>query len=296
MSRRNVEWLYGQLPDLVENQIVPEDVAEKIRTYYEPQSQQKPRSVALIICGVLGSLLIGLGIILLLAHNWNQLSRPVRTVICFAPLLLGQALAAWTLLKQRGSIAWQESSSTFLMAAIGASIALIGQTYNIPGDMESFILVWMLLTIPIVYLLGASVPAVFYLIGSVCWAGYARWGAGHAMFYWLLLVPVLPHIYLAYRRSPGGFRSLSLFWVFTITLIIGTGMALEYYGSQQWILAYLSLFSSLYLLSDRVFSRSLFALKNPLFLGGTIGVAVVSLILTYRFPWSHLFATYSYFE
>ena len=43
--------------------------------------------------GILGAVLIGGGIILLLAHNWEQLGRPARVAVAFAPLVLSQALA-----------------------------------------------------------------------------------------------------------------------------------------------------------------------------------------------------------
>ena len=33
-----------------------------------------------------------MGIILIIAHNWDDLSRPLRTLLAFAPVLLGQGL------------------------------------------------------------------------------------------------------------------------------------------------------------------------------------------------------------
>lgn len=294
MSQKNVRWLYGQLPELVDKQVVTADTAERIKQHYQSsESKDGSKSVALIVCGVVGALLIGMGIILLLAHNWEHLSRPMRTVISFLPLVLAQILVGWTVMNRQQSVAWRESTSTFLMAAIGSSIALIGQTYNIPGDMKSFLQIWMLLTIPVVYLLQASVPAVFYLIGTVCWAGYARMEAGHALGYWLLVLVVVPHILLAHRKKPEGFRSILLFWALCITVGIGMGFALQYRGSQHWILAFMSLFAVYYLLSGRVFSESLPALVNPFFVIGTVGIAVVSLMLTYRYPWRSIFVEFA---
>jgi uncharacterized membrane protein len=40
-----------------------------------------------VLFSILGAALMGSGIILLLAHNWDQLSRVMRTVISFAPLV-----------------------------------------------------------------------------------------------------------------------------------------------------------------------------------------------------------------
>ena len=106
-----------------------------------------------------GALLIGTGIIVILAHNWTQLSRPVRALLSFVPLLTGQALCAWTLLRKRQSLAWREGSTTFLTLAIGASLALISQTYQISGSFSRLLLAWTLLALPLAYLFSSGVSA-----------------------------------------------------------------------------------------------------------------------------------------
>lgn len=61
------------------------------------QRQARSTHWAMVLFGILGAVLIGGGIILLLAHNWEQLGRPARVAVAFAPLVLSQALAlpAW---------------------------------------------------------------------------------------------------------------------------------------------------------------------------------------------------------
>ncbi|HIE44273.1 MAG TPA: DUF2157 domain-containing protein [Candidatus Omnitrophica bacterium] len=48
---------------------------------------------------------------------------------------------------------------------IGASTALVAQTYHISSDDFNFLLYWVLLEFPLVYLMRASVPAIIYIIG-----------------------------------------------------------------------------------------------------------------------------------
>jgi hypothetical protein len=38
-------------------------------------------------------------------------------------------------------LGWREGTATFLVFAVGAAIALIGQTYHLPGDLGSFLLI-----------------------------------------------------------------------------------------------------------------------------------------------------------
>ena len=100
--------------------------------------------------------MIGAGDILLVAHNWDFLSRPVRCAIAFVPLVLSQALGVFVLLRRNESAPWRESAAILNVAAIGTAIALVSQTYQIQGDFARFILVWMLLALPIVYLFRTS--------------------------------------------------------------------------------------------------------------------------------------------
>ena len=134
MSQKHVQWLFEELPTLVSKRVLPTEAAERVRRYYNDRdsaSGARGRSRAVIVFSILGAALVGSGIILLLAHNWDQLSRVVRTALSFAPLVCAQALAAWVLWQRRNSTAWREGVGTALTLAIGASISLIAQTYNI---------------------------------------------------------------------------------------------------------------------------------------------------------------------
>ncbi|MFZ2603814.1 MAG: DUF2157 domain-containing protein, partial [Candidatus Omnitrophota bacterium] len=95
MNKKAVQWLYQELPDLVSKGILQQEAADKLRNHYEKIKSADKNWFVLILCGVLGALLIGLGIILLLAHNWEELSRPMRAVLSLLPLVIGQALAFW---------------------------------------------------------------------------------------------------------------------------------------------------------------------------------------------------------
>src|SRR3989338_7494305 len=139
MNKMGIKWLYQELPELITRGILTQEAADKMRQYYGEVKSIGKMTVMLIILGTIGALLIGLGIILLLAHNWEQLSRLTRAVLSLAPLAIGQALALWVLWKRPQSGAFKEGSATFLSLMVGASIALINQTYNIPGDTGTFI-------------------------------------------------------------------------------------------------------------------------------------------------------------
>ncbi len=102
--------------------------------------REDSRRLAFLLLAIVGSALIGAGIILLIAHNWDELSRPVRSAIAFLPLLASHALSVFVLRRRDGSQPWRESAAIFNVAAIGAAISLVSQTYQIHGDFARFVL------------------------------------------------------------------------------------------------------------------------------------------------------------
>lgn len=307
MNKRHAQWLSDELPLLVNAGVLPPETAERLRQYYGLRELPARRPLGLIVCGVLGSLLIGLGIILLLAHNWDFLSRPVRVVISLTPLVIGQALTAWTITKRPNSIAWREGGTSFLIAALGAAISLVSQTYHIPGDLSNFILVWMLLSLPLAYLANAMLPAVFYWIGITAWAGcmavdgrvlaqgpldlivWACWpGALHATTLWYLLFMVLglPYWWRAILETPHNVRTALMSWVLGLCACVGLGFLLSYHGETGlWTIAYAGLFALFCFAGEATIAGERALGAYPFLTVGRIGTVILALVLSYADVW-----------
>ena len=177
------------LEELIEHRIISIDTAAAIENYYKNKADESP-SKLLLVFGILGSLLGGLGIILVFAHNWDDFSIKVKCIISLVPLAVGQFLCGYVLIKKPESLVWRESSTAFLFLSIGASIALIAQTYNIPGDFSSFMLTWSLLGLPLVYILKSQIASFLYLIGITTFCvskNYLDYPTDEDYWYWLSL-------------------------------------------------------------------------------------------------------------
>jgi uncharacterized membrane protein len=72
---------------------------------------------------------------------------------------------------------------------VAASIALVAQTYNIPGDMPLFILTWMLLIVPLTYLIQITMPAIIYMVGVSVWVTCVSL---NLFLFWPLFLLLLP--------------------------------------------------------------------------------------------------------
>lgn len=285
MSRTGRNWARTELPQLVEKGIVPDDVAQRIREYYAEDESANRMPLALAICGVLGAVFIGLGVILMFAHNWEGLSRSVRAVLAFLPLIVGQGLVAFTLLRKSNSIAWIEGSGTFLALMIGACIALVSQTYQIPGDIGGFLLAWALLGLPIIYLVDSRIAAALYVIAITTWAGYHQGRGESAIGHWFLLALIAPYVYNVCRAEPSGARVSALSWTIAICLCFSVGFVMEDTIEELWPITFASLFSAMFLFGHDSRQDGLLGWRKAYFVVGGIGAGVLLLILTYERPW-----------
>ena len=294
MNKKAVQWFHKELPDLVNKKVISQSVADSLREHYSDVKSTDKKWFVIILCSVLGALLIGLGIILLFGHNWEELSRPVRAVLSLLPLMAGQALAMWVVLKRPESQALKEGTATFLSLMVGASIALISQTYNIPGDTPSFILTWMLLIVPLTYLMRATIPAAIFVAGISAWSCHFWDEPLKAFLFWPLLVVVVPHFIWSLRQEKYTIRAAILALVMAVSVCVGAHFTLGRSWPGSWVVIYSSLIAVLYLLGAWEFKGVSTNWQRPFQALGGLGVFIMMIMLTFRFPWESTAGKYWY--
>lgn len=294
MNKKAVQWLYQELPDLVNKGVLSPSVADGLYTYYEGVKSTDKKWFVIILCGVLGALLVGLGIILLIGHNWEYLTRPIRMGLSLFPLMIGQGIAFWVLLKRPQSHALKESTATFLSLMVGAAMALISQTYNIPNDTADFFLSWMLLIAPLSYLMTATIPAVIYVAGVTSWAGCYWDSPTQAVFFWILWSAVVPHFIWIIHQEKFKNRATILALAMALSSCFGVGLSLGRNWPGSWIIIYSSLVTLFYFLGTREFRGVSANWQRPFgIIGGVCGFGMMFL-LTFRFPWESITEKYHY--
>ncbi len=288
-QNKTIEWLHDQLPAWVTRGILPAESAEALRRHYPLQKRRSGMPFALLFFGVLGALLIGAGIILLLAHNWQDLGRPVRTVLSLVPLVLAQIVSGWVLWRDESGAAWRESAGVFHSLAVAASIALIAQTYHMPGSFDSFLLTWMLLSLPLVYLLDAVAPLMIYLAGITAWAGFEQAMGEHALLYWPLAALTVPFVWRSVRAAPFSPRSALVQWIAVLAATCALGIVLEKSLPGLWIPLYASLFGGLYLAGGlAVRDEGVADWLRPARVFGAAATLVLAFLLSWEWPWDEV--------
>lgn len=119
------------------------------------------------VLATLGGLLLGAAVIMLVAANWQEMPRLMRVGLLFLLVWASYLGGAWR--QSRGDKLFPSALYVLGAASFGAGIALVGQMYNLSGDVHSAVAVWSLGVLASAFLLRAPVLAAF--------------GAGVAGFY-----------------------------------------------------------------------------------------------------------------
>jgi len=288
MSNRSIRWLLGELPGLVSEGVLDETTADRLRRHYPEPASMSGSRLAVIVCALFGALLIGSGVILLLAHNWEHLGRPARTVIAILPLLVSQVLAGWVLIRRGESTAWREGSATMLTLALAAAIALVDQTYHTGDDLESFLWRWSLLLAPVPWLLNSTAAAMIFLASLTWWAASAKFDRLEVIWLWPLALAVVPHVVSVMRSDRRGLRAANLQWACAVFLCVAAGLGLEWRVPGLWIGVYTGLFA-LMIAGGTVMRRDEEGLwRRPFEVVGVAGSIVLWLILSFDEPWKNI--------
>lgn len=277
------------ISELVTAGIITDETAERIEQYYQSKNDSTPNRL-IIIFGILGAILVGLGIVLILTYNWDQLSRMTKTIVAFVPLVLGQLVCGYTLLRQKDSITWREGSSAFLVLAIGGSLSLISYIYNISGSMEGFLLTWTLMALPVIYVMRSSLTSLLYLIGITwyaCEAGYWGSDADESYVYWGLLLLVLPYYILLWKKDKDSTFCAFHHWFIPLSVIICLGTVATDWEELMFI-AYMSLFGLFYQIGNLPVLEDEKIRNNGYLVLGSTGSAILLLILSFNGVWEEI--------
>lgn len=264
--------------------VITQETAERIRAYYLGKKNNSGFNLFTVFA-IFASLLVSLGIILIIAHNWDELSGSLKVFFAFFPLIAAQCLCLYTLLRKRSITAWRESAASFLFFSFGACMALISQIYHIPGDLAAFIFTWMVICLPVIYLMNSSVVSILYIIGISYYAAETGYWSGISapdFWYWPLLLLALPHYFILLKKHFDSNFTIYHNWLIPLSLTATLG-TLSTQFSEWMYMAYMSLFAAFYLSARSSVFSSQKRRNNGYLVIGTVGT--ISLLLALSFEW-----------
>jgi len=209
MSRE--KWLLGEVKKWEEEGLISGEVSQILRERY---GLSKKANILVLFFSIIGTILIGAGIILIFAKNWYRIPLAFKTIISFLPLVLSQAFSFYVLSKRKDSLAFRESASLFMAASVFLAVALVGQTFHLSGDFSSYVLTCGLLFMPSMFILDAVSPLIVYYYTVINWAGIETNGLANAV---VLVLAMAAGIYFVYKKRKS--NPQLVYYLKTITVI-----------------------------------------------------------------------------
>lgn len=277
------------LAELVQENVISTEIAERISIYYQ-QKNVKPSNKLVLIFGILGALLVGTGILLILAHNWDALSKISKTSLAFLLLIASQALCLFVLLRKPDNTVWRECSAAFLSLALGSCISLISQIYHISGDFKQFILVWSILTLPLVYIMRSSVAAILYIIGITAYLiDYAVQPEQtiKALMYLILLAFLLPYYIQNIRNKQDNILLTFIHWAIPLSLLFMPVTLARENGEYVFII-YFSLLAAFFAIGQFEYFTGKIPIQNGYAYTASIGTVILLWTLSFDGFWNTL--------
>ena len=136
--------------------------------------KDKNSSFAGKLISILGVFIVGLGVISVVAANWNGISDAIKLIVMFLMLFGGGALASYW--DKKGMTDKAEKMLVGLFLLSGAAIGLIIQIYQLSGGRWYDVLfIWCLVTLPLLFALKKGYVAYFWVPVFLVWCDMVFW-------------------------------------------------------------------------------------------------------------------------
>jgi uncharacterized membrane protein len=278
------------LPEWVNEGIITQEQEKQILAWMDARQGKMPGLIFWI--SLLSGILVGLGLLLIIAHNWDNLPHFVRLTLSLVPALAGTALMLFAALKRNHSLIWMELASLAQMIGLGASISLISQVYHVSGSMESFLFSWLVVFTPTQIILSGRFSLLLYTILAtwfVTTSGFNSSPDVHPMHILWMLGCIAVSAKNLYQKGNAMIFLRVYSWFLPPLFAWGMG-TLGYHAKniELLFLVYTGFVFLLIILGEWLrFYQERFDF-NGLRFWGRMGLFVIFSMFSYRFFWDHI--------
>jgi len=148
----------NDLEQLNKEGIITDEQVEQILNYYQIKNVGNKLWTRLFI---IAGLLISLGIVLIIGANWHTIPYWIKLIVDFILFLSIVYADYYFIVNDKKNFAEIFLTISFFMVA--GTIGLIAQIYNLDGGWFSFARLWMILSIPFVFLSKNKIVNVLWI-------------------------------------------------------------------------------------------------------------------------------------
>lgn len=166
--QKHISWLMAEIDRWKAEGLVTEEQAGRLRQRYaQPPGEATPWG--LLVFATTGAIVIGLGVILLFAYNWDEIPKFAKLALVFAAVI-GAHAGGIRLLARDG---WQprlgEALTVLGTMFYGAGIWLVAQVYNIDEHYPNGFLFWALGALAMAWAIRSTANGLLAVILLAIW-------------------------------------------------------------------------------------------------------------------------------
>lgn len=133
---KNHQWLAQQIPSWVSANTITRQQADKLLSLYPVRDSI---NLGRLLLTAVGAIMIGLGVILLFAYNWDDMPKYAKLSVIFGSLITAHSLGLWFMTRNKLLSEGMFVLGTMLM---GSAIFLVGQIYHLDTHYPDAFLLW----------------------------------------------------------------------------------------------------------------------------------------------------------
>ncbi len=182
--------------------LIDADTRDRLLAYESAHA----RPLALWAVFGIGALAIGLGLVSVIAANWEDIPGLLRLGVHLGLIIAGMAGLFWREDRIAAKSPWAVEALLFVTAALGLTFfGHLGQVYQTSSPMWRPLAAWLVLFAPLLLMRGRSWPSALAVLGISVWCvweyatGRTDFGAmrdpGMGLLLWLAFVTALPVLF-----------------------------------------------------------------------------------------------------
>jgi uncharacterized membrane protein len=290
MKNKYNKWLFEEMRKWQETGLVDRETEIKIKAYYKQKENSEPSRLGAML-GVLGTILIGLGIVLILAKNWNEFPRAAKVAISLLPFLIG-SIGGLYVIKTEIHGWLRQAAAIFTTIGIVAAVSMNGQIYHVITDEWVLFLMMAVLTLPLVYLYHSTVTlAAYFLLGTICMFLIQRTDLWFKAAVGVLLIGMsIPYIIGCYKKDK---LNIETIWC-NILLALSGFSFITSLTSHDILLreVYIAYFILLIALDALLYEEIILPSSRPFAVLGNVGIYILLFIFTFSGFWDYIDSRY----
>ena len=212
---KQIRWLLTEMDRWVADGVISAEQAGRLRSRYPNFAEGTPWG--LLVFASAGATIIGLGVILLFAYNWDDIPKFGKLALIFLAVL-GAHGGGIFLYRQGG---WQRKlGDAFMLLGsmfYGAAIWLIAQIYHIDEHYPNGFLIWALGALALAWAIESIPQALLAAILFTIWGSCETLQFDQAA-YWAIVAVLVGIGPLAWRKRSGLLTSVVLSGVYFLLI------------------------------------------------------------------------------